>query len=70
MENENNSADISHLKQLIEKSKADLFLEAKANAQLQAECTCLAAQLMEKVSLYLMVFALKIKNYVSFFVFA
>jgi hypothetical protein len=43
------AADISNLKDLLERGKADLFLESKARAQLAAECQSLTALLTERV---------------------
>lgn len=43
------AADISNLKDLLERGKADLFLESKARAQLAAECQSLTVLLTERV---------------------
>lgn len=45
------AADISNLKDLLERGKADLFLESKARAQLAAECQSLTVLLTERVGL-------------------
>lgn len=49
MQSRSFATDIRNLKDLLERGKADLFLESKARSQLAAECQSLSVLLLERV---------------------
>ena len=49
--------EMNCLRELIDKTKADLFVEQKAKTQLAAECQGLRSQLIERVRKCLIIFS-------------